>query len=296
MSRLGQDRGFTLVELLVTMSLGLLVLGSVVGLLSVMLRQSTSTRNQAEAQDAARTATDGLAAALRNGVVVPGSSVPSVIERADPYDLVFKAVDPFAATGSGLRAIRLRYCLDTADLANEALVLQVQGATSSATPTDTACPSSAWDAGKTRRVAENIVSRIGGQVRPVFGYSPAAWSTLPEIQAIRTDLVVDVAPGARSTERRLTTAVSLRNANRPPVAAVTAGQSGRALVGNGSASADPDGDVLTYTWKIDGVEVSGATTDQLDRGGIALGLHTVTVTVIDPGGLTDTASASVTIR
>jgi hypothetical protein len=118
--------------------------------------------------------------------VVPGTSVPSVIERAGAYDLVFKAVDPFAASGSGLRAIRLRYCLDTADLANEALVLQVQAATTSATPTDTACPSSAWDVGKTRRVAENIVSQIGGQARPVFGYSysPADSASLPEIQAI----------------------------------------------------------------------------------------------------------------
>lgn len=298
MSRGREDSGFTLVELLVTMSLGLVVLGSVVGLLSVMLRQSTSTRNQSEAQDAARTATDRLAVALRNGVVAPGTSVPSVIERAGAYDLVFKAVDPFATSGSGLRATRLRYCLDSTVQANESLVLQVQGDTSAAMPAGTACPDPAWDAGKTRTVAQNIVNRMGRQARPIlpiFGYSPAGWSALSEIQTIRTDLVVDVAPGARSTERRLITGVSLRNANRPPTASVTAGQSGRSLTGNASASADPDGDVLSYRWSIDGVD-AGATSPQIDQGGVAAGVHTVAVTVTDPGGLTATASVSVTIK
>ncbi|MEO8337830.1 MAG: PKD domain-containing protein, partial [bacterium] len=85
--------------------------------------------------------------------------------------------------------------------------------------------------------------------------------------------------------------------DRPPVARVTgstSGNEGTALSFDASTSSDPDaGDVLTYGWTFgDGGTATGATPTHVyaDNGN-----YTVTVTVTDSHGVTDTATLNVLI-
>ena len=85
--------------------------------------------------------------------------------------------------------------------------------------------------------------------------------------------------------------------NAPPVAASGGpytGSEGTPVALDGSASSDPNGDVLTYAWDFgDGSPLgSGATPTHsyVQNGG-----YTLTLTVQDPGGLTSLASTTVTV-
>lgn len=94
-----------------------------------------------------------------------------------------------------------------------------------------------------------------------------------------------------------TTTAEITEVNDPPVA--DAGSDQAALVGttvtfDGSSSYDPDGSIITYDWDFgDGTTGSGITAAHAYS---VVGIYTVTLTVMDNGGLTaiDTAIATVT--
>ena len=81
-------------------------------------------------------------------------------------------------------------------------------------------------------------------------------------------------------------------ANQAPVASATVTCTDLNCSYNGSASTDPDGDTLTYDWDFgDGSTGSGATTTHDYADG---GPRTVTLTVMDPSGATDSTTRSST--
>lgn len=294
MRRAGEQDGFTLVELLVAMTIGLAAFAGVVGALTVMLRQSSLNRSQAEAQSAVRTTQDLLAVRLRNSLASPGAA-PATIERALPYDLIFQTIDtalPAVGSANPSNAMRVRYCLDNADPANATLRSQTQRWTSDpppATPTDTACPGAGWD---TNRVeATNVVNRIDGQDRKIFRCWPTSTTdpTLcppePTIRSVETSLFVDVNPTDTRGARELTTGVTLRNANRPPVASFTFSFAGGYVILNASSSTDPDGDALTYQWYYGTSAIPGATSVEYQRAGLPSGDASFKLVVTDRGGL-----------
>jgi hypothetical protein len=106
---------------------------------------------------------------------------------------------------------------------------------------------------------------------------------------------VDVTPGpAPPAEVPLRSGIILRNANQLPVSAFTVFAQGTKIVLNASASADPEGQSLTYQWFIDGAatpQVTGVTA----QWSTTPGSHTVRLRVIDPAGAYDDLTKTVTV-
>lgn len=87
MSRLRRDDGFTLVELLVTMLLGTIVLGGLLGLVTTSERAGKRVSDRVDAAQRGRTGMEQISQALRAMVCLPapasGAAVPTPIVEAD---------------------------------------------------------------------------------------------------------------------------------------------------------------------------------------------------------------------
>jgi hypothetical protein len=87
--------------------------------------------------------------------------------------------------------------------------------------------------------------------------------------------------------------------NQPPVADAGEDQTleqtsceGAEVMLDGSASSDPDGDALSYSWSWDGGNAEGVQ----PTATLPLGLTTVTLTVEDPSGLSDTDTVDIFVE
>ncbi len=88
--------------------------------------------------------------------------------------------------------------------------------------------------------------------------------------------------------------------NHPPVADAgmdqtvdSTGPGGTSVQLDGSMSSDPDKDVLGFVWKDEAGNVVGTTA--VVQLTLPVGVHTFTLTVTDPGGLSSTASTVITV-
>jgi len=306
-----EERGISLVELLLAMLLMIIVLGATLTTFTNFESDSARAAARNESQDAVRRNVGHIVRELRN-LASPNATVPQAVERALPSDLIFQTVDP-VGPNSGLNAgnvRRVRYCLDGGSPGR--LWMQWQTWTTSTPPQvpgDSACPGGGWSG---QQVSAQGVTNGD---RPVFGYDATVTTA---ISAVNVDLFVDMDPLRPPGETRLRSGAFLRNQNRPPTAAFTAttAANGKILL-NGSASSDPEGQPLTYVWMArtpDGDEEqlgegitcecpTGAEDDDDDDDladdddddlGLEPGSYTVWLRVIDPGGLSAT-SASETV-
>lgn len=289
MTRLRSESGFTLLELLIASTLMLVVLGATLTSLEGFTTGTRETELQNDSQDEARRAMDQLARELRNHAVA-NTRAPEGISLAEPFDLIFETVGQTRPAGSAntSNVQRVRYCLD----ANETLWAQDQYWTTAATPevpSIMSCPSNFWHS--RRIVAEHVVNRVGSS-RPLFTYDAAAAS---DVRRVAMSLYVDTNPGASPKETRLQSAIFLRNANQAPAATFTWNATGSGqLILNATASSDPEGERLSYGWKLDDAAIA-PTTATVDYAGVASGTHTVELTVTDPGGLFDSDRQTVVI-
>ncbi len=76
-------------------------------------------------------------------------------------------------------------------------------------------------------------------------------------------------------------------------AVINSSQSGSELVTlDGSASSDPDGTIVSYIWSENGAQIATGVNPQVNLG---VGVHTITLTVTDNDGLTDTDEVVITV-
>ena len=281
MTRLRDESGLTLVELLVGSLVSLIVLGVTLTVLESMMRVNVVVERQSEYETQARQGADRLSRQLRNlaspaDIVtdVATSTQPKSVDRNLATDLVFKDVGDVRPQNSANSANvrRARYCVQTSG--------QVPGAGFSASPTrgvlwaqyqtwttaapppvpaDTACPGTGWTS--RRIVADHLVDTAA---TPVFRYSGDTGvvtgttdADRERIARVETTLLVDVDPARAPGAASLKTAVVLRNQNRAPIAAFTytlLNPVGCTVQLNGSASEDPESKPLQYEWYIDGAQ------------------------------------------
>jgi len=283
------DRGeITLPGLLMASVLSLIVLSAVLDTFAGAQTQSTELTARNANQQTVRSASDQIAANLRN-LASPTPDQPQAIDVGGPFDLVFQNVDPVGPNaGQNVTNVRReRLCLTTGGV----LYSQQQTwttATVPAPPSTTACPGTGW--GSTTVLAEHLSNRIGSLSRALFTYDSA---TLTDIAAVHLDMYVDEDVTRAPGEVRLATGVFLRNQNRRPTASFTAATTAQGIVLNASASQDPEGQPMTYTWR-DGTTIvaTGVTTTYAVTPGTS---HAISLQVQDPAGLVGTSATQTVI-
>ena len=306
--RLMAERGFTLVEVLVSMLLGAIIFGATLGALDMFQSNNRYDLLRNEAQDNARTAVDNLARDLRN-VAAPKSEVelPGALEKAEPYAFMFQTVDSSPlpqGSKNATNVMRVRYCLDDTTTTNEVIWKQVRRwkwPKPPAPPSSTACPDrTAGDFESSTKLVEHVTNRVGGQNRPLFVYGPKGWGEISQINSVEPTIYLDVNPLHRPGESQLTSLISLRNFNSQPIAAFTATESNGHIVLNASESYDPDGLALSYTWSEgpEGETVLPSTAQEYETPQklVEKSTHKYWLTVTDPGGLEASTTQKVTLK
>ena len=170
------NRGFTLIEMLVAMLMTLLIMGAVVALFTSFIDDNRYNGLREEATSDAQTVVDRVSRELRSAAAP--SLGASTIQRAGSYDLVFQTVSATgtAPSGNAGNEMWVRYCLD----GNETLWRQSTSTSASITsmPDTTACPStdSTWVT-RTKEL-NDVTNEIGGDTtRPLFNYGPTGWQS-----------------------------------------------------------------------------------------------------------------------
>lgn len=300
MRPIAAEEGFTLIELMVGMTLMIVVLGATLTSFNSFGNTTRLNQLQNDAQNRTRVTLERIARDLRNAATATRDQ-PLGIEKAGAHDIVFLTVGDTRPAGSlNTRNIeRVRYCLNTGSgrlwRQRQAWTTAVAPAYDPATTTQATCigaPPPGWTA--STGVASDIVNGPG---RPAWTFNPAGFSSTVEITRIQTEVYVDLDPSARPRESRLVSGVYLRNQNRKPAASfdATATGDGQVLLDAG-ASTDPEGEPLTYTWfdHTAGVEIGGGMVCDCPSQG--LGARSFRLVVQDPGGLEDQATAVVTVK
>ena len=253
MSRLREEAGFTLMELLTAMTLFIIVLGATLTTFDGFVTRTSASTKLNDAADQARTSMERMARQLRN-LASPTTAYVNSIERATADDLVFQTVDP------GKR--RVRYCLNSDNPAKSTLWVQTQAFSLSGAdpglPSTSACPgpttggtAASWT--DQRVAAANVVNRYGGAGRSVFYYTGlGADGDTAKITLIRAELFLDTDPTKSPAEISIASGLFLRNQNQTPVipgfSVVRSPLGSRRFLLNGSDASDPEGRTLEYFW------------------------------------------------
>ena len=289
----GQE-GYSLIELLVAMSVITFVVMATISAFVAFHKNERVNRLVNESQDQARLTLERMASQLRN-LASPTDYVPASVEKAEPYDLVFLTVDAVKPVGSlnARNVKRVRYCVGPVVNGKAPLIRQeqtwqaVDPPPSYATTTCSSSGAGGWE--KTQIAASDVVNTAQSPAVPIFEYTPGP-TPVTSITAIRADLYVDVNPGQSPQAVNLNTGVFLRNQNRLPVASCTTPiytGTGKQVALNGSGSQDPEGfSMKEYRWYLD-----GSTTPLTNPKGVvgiwngSSGSHSFALEVVDQGGL-----------
>jgi prepilin-type N-terminal cleavage/methylation domain-containing protein len=313
MSRLRTDeRGFTLIEVMLVCSLFLVVLGATLTAFTAFTTNHRRGEKQVDQAEAARVGLDLAARQLRN-LANPTVNASTTVDRALPYDFIFQTSDP-AKTW-------VRYCTQTTGdgSLNAARLWEAESATATLSAgMRGSCPGTGWATAHV--VTAKVANQAGGVDRPIFEYEcgpsqpttcPASAAEYSRITNVGIQLFVDDIVGDSLREMRVSTAVYLRNQNEPPTATATSSRKAtQQVILNGAASSDPEGRTLEFFW-FEGTAPTAAdfadcTAAPANAAGTGVTYtHTFTesigstvnfwLTVRDPGCLTHTYPISVVV-
>lgn len=253
--------GFTLVELLVAMSLMLVVLGATLSLLDGIWSTSRKNVTQNEEIDRLRATSDQVMRQIRNlanpnpaacGTIPSGYKVCPTIDTADGNDLIFQTTDPAKQW--------VRYCLSNSTSGgvastNQNGTLWYQQAAAPVNQVTSGmrsgCPSSDSSWTVTRQAGRNV-SNSAQSGRPLFTYDQPCCAApyLTAIRRVKLSIFVDMDPNARPFEAQVASEAFMRNQNQPPTANfdMLTGASATAFTLDASTSTDPEGRNLVYDW------------------------------------------------
>lgn len=285
-----REAGFTLVELLVTMSIALIVFAATLNALNVFSGDSQAMTQRNDAQNQARLGIDRIVRQLRN--IASPVAKPKLLELASPYDIVFQTVGT-ASVYNPAGTERVRYCIpqDTSagDPAKEVMYVQTQ-TWSKSDPGDlwsSACPDTGVANTTTQIVVSGVTNRYQGRTdRPAFSFNGSTTppSDLSKVDTVGIDLFVNPTPRLADAETELRSAAFLRNQQRLPVASFTyTPLGGGAVLLNAGTSYSPSGDTLAYSWSCSPAPCSS--TGAIFDWQPGPGTYTVTLTVTDQAGL-----------
>ncbi len=320
MRQIGRQDGFTLIELIVSMSLALVIMFATLTILDSYMHESTTNTQNNDAQNRARLAIDRAVWQLRN--IASPITQPKLLERATPYDIVFQTVgaQQGGAAGNISGDERVRYCVpnDTSpgSSANEVLIRETQTWNTATAPPnpwssdptvsmpcpDVPLPSGSngtWTVNASRQV-NWLTNRYQGRTdRPAFYYNngtldnnSVAANDLPQVTSVELDLFVNPTPTQPTRESELRSSAFLRNQTRSPISNFTyTDQGGGSVLLNGATSYSPDGYDLSYSWSCisagcPAASMLAAQSDGLVSWQPGPGTYTVQLTVTDPNGLT----------
>jgi hypothetical protein len=283
-----------------------IIFGATLSLFEVFQSNNNLDQQRNETQDNARNMMDSIARQLRNVIAPTKGNIiePGALEQAVPYSITFQTVDTSNATfgKNTAHAMRVRYCLNNSNPSNEVVWQQTQRwqeAEAAEKPPTSKCPEAIEPANEKSwqtqtRVVEHVTNKIGGQgkssvcatesiPRCLFLYSATG---VPQIVSVESTVFLNVSPThVRPGETVLTSGVSLRNANRPPVVSFTITSLNTQVELNASSSHDPDGLALSYKWWEDGVLQPTTAQRWVTTGNPLTGTHKFKLQVTNPGGL-----------
>jgi prepilin-type N-terminal cleavage/methylation domain-containing protein len=256
--------GFTLIEMLVAMSLMLILLSATLSLLDGIWSNSSRNQEQNDQIDSIRATSDQMMRQLRNlanpnpaacGTPPAGYKVCPTIDTAASNDLIFQTTDPAKQW--------VRYCLSNSNeggiastAQNGTIWYQVASGSVPSITTEmrTGCPSAETGAGKwtTTRVAGRFISNAAQSGRPLFTYDQTCCAApyLTALRRVKLAIYLDIKPNQRPDEAQVGSEAFLRNQNQPPVANfdMLTGATPTTFTLDGSGSTDPEGRNLNYDW------------------------------------------------
>jgi len=249
------EAGFTLVELLMVMTIALVVLGATLTTFTSNYQAQHDNDIRNDTAERARESLDVQARQLRN--LAKRLNNTPVVDTLGADDIIFQTSDPTRTW--------VRYCIDTTTapatpsrgrIWTAELSLAGAGPSPVTAAMKSGCPGTGWT--KTRVVADFVTNKRASLDRPLFTYActsgtsacTSSATTYDQVVNISAQTYIDTKPGRGAPELRVSTGVYLRNQNQAPEARFvqTPDPTKHTVSLNASGSTDFEGRTLNYYW------------------------------------------------